>query len=335
MSNINKDNKEVLSKNQEIDLSIISKSMVNFGTILQRGLVKFILFIKKKILILAGLFVLGVVLGIALDINNKQYENEIIVTPNLGGIDYLYSKVNLLSSKLIEGDTLFLSSLGIKNVKRIKEIKIKPIVDIYGFVSNSSSAANAQNTQNFEMLKLLAEETNIAKVIEDDLTGKNFPLHTISIATNSKISKAEIIDPILNYLNTDNYYNKVLKVSENNMRFELAKNEREVTQIDSIIKSLTLNLAKSKSNNLVYSSENDQLNPMFVLKNVLIKKIGEQKIDLIKLNVIIKDVVVTVNKYTNKGANGKLKFILPFVIVGLFLLFSMIIKFFKTQKIID
>lgn len=335
MSNTNMGNKEVSSNNQEIDLSIISKSVSNFGASLLGVFVKIILFIKKKIIILGSLFVLGLVLGIVLDIKTKQYENEIIVTPNLGGVDYLYSKVNLLTSKLVEGDTLFLSSLGIKNVKKIKEIKIKPIVDVYGFVNNSTSAANAQNTQNFEMIKLLAEDTNITKVIEGDLTGKNFPLHTILIATNSKISKAEIIDPILKYLNTDKYYNEVLKISESNVRFELAKNEKEIIQIDSIIKKLVVNLGKNKSNNLVYSSENDQLNPMFLLKNDLIKTIGNQKIQLIKLNLIIKDVVITVNRYTNKGANGKVKFILPLLFVGLFLLFSLIIRFFKNQKIID
>lgn len=320
--------------NQEIDLSIISKSISNFGRFFLKVIIDMILFVKKKFIILISIVVLGIFLGIIADVKNKQFENEIIVSPNIGGVDYLYSKVNLLTSKLKEGDTLFLSSLGIKNVKKIIAIKIKPISDIYGFVNNSTSAASAQNTQNFEMIKLLAEDTSITKVIEDELTGKNFPLHSISITTNSKINRTEIIDPILNYLNADEYYNEVLKITENNVRFELAKNEKQIVQIDSVITKLIVNLGKSKGNNLVYSSENDQLNPMFQLKNDLIKTVGNQKIQLIKLNLIIKDVVVTLNRYISDGANGKLKFILPLLFVGLFLFLSITIRFFKNYKII-
>ena len=335
MSTTATDDKKNSINEQEIDLSIISKSVSQFGVNLLKKFVKAILFIKKNFKILLSLLLIGLAIGFVLDVKNKQYESAIIVTPNLGGVDYLYAKVNLLTSKLAENDTLFLSTLGVKNVKKIKEIKIKPIVDVYGFVNNSTSAANAQNTQNFEMLKLLSEETTIAKVIEDDLTSKNFPFHTISIATNSKISKSETIDPILKYLNTDTYYNKVLKISESNVRFELAKNEKEVAQIDSIISKLTNNLGKNKSNNLVYNSENDQLNPMFTLKNGLIKTIGEQKVQLIKLNLIIKDVVVTVNKYSNNGVNGKIKFVLPLVLIAMFLIFSILIRFLKNQNIIS
>ena len=328
------ENKEFTANNQEIDLSIVSKAVSNFGAKLISKLVSFILFIKKKLIFLIGLFVIGILLGFAIDKTSKHYDNQIIVTPNLGGVDYLYSKVNLLSSKLIEGDTLFLSSIGVKNVKNIIEIKIKPIVDIYGFVNNSTSAASAQNTQNFEMIKLLAEDSNITKVIEDELTGKNFPLHTISITTNSKVVRTEIINPILTYLNTDQYYNEVLKISESNVRFELAKNEKQIIQIDSIIKKLMVNLGKSKSNSLVYNSENDQLNPMFQLKNELVKTVGNQKIQLIKLNLIIKDVVIIVNKFSVKGVNGKIKFIMPFVLIGLYLFFTAIIIFFRQEKII-
>ena len=321
--------------NQEVDLSLITKSVSNFGSSLLLGFVNILLFIKKKLLLIAGLFVLGFLFGYVFDVKTKQYENEIIVIPNLGGVDYLYSKVDLLTAKLADADTLFLSNLGIKNVRKIKQIKIKPIVDVFGFVNNSTSAANAQNTQNFEMIKLLAEESNITKVIEDDLTGKNFPLHTITISTNSKISQADIIDPIMKYLNTDQYYNDVLKISENNVRIELAKNEKQIVQVDSIIKKLVLNLGKNKSNNLVYNSENDQLNPMFQLKNNLISTIGSQKIQLVKLNMIIKDVVITINKYSTKGINGKIKLVLPFVFIALYLLLAIVVRFFKSQKIID
>ena len=73
---------------------------------------------------------------------------------------------------------------------------------------------------------------------------------------------------------------------------------------------------------------------MFQLKNNLITTVGNQKIQLVKLNLIIKDVVVIINKFSVKGVNGKIKFILPFVLIGLYLFFTAIIIFFRQEKII-
>jgi hypothetical protein len=44
----------------------------------------------------------------------KVYDHELIVQPNFGSTDYLYSKVELLASKINERDTVFLKSIGIK-----------------------------------------------------------------------------------------------------------------------------------------------------------------------------------------------------------------------------
>ena len=85
------------------------------------------LFLKKNFLILTTLLISGIALGFYLDIKNKSYDHEVIVIPNFGSTDYLYSKVDLLASKKKENDTSFLHSLGIKNIKNLGTIKIEPI----------------------------------------------------------------------------------------------------------------------------------------------------------------------------------------------------------------
>ena len=87
-------------------------------------------FFKRNIVWVGILFVLGVGLGFYLDKTTKVYEHQIIVTPNFGSNSYLYSKVNLLKSKIAEEDTVFLKNIGFKNVKDISKIEIKPIKKI-------------------------------------------------------------------------------------------------------------------------------------------------------------------------------------------------------------
>ena len=118
------------SDNQEIDLSMISNKINGFfgriGTSIYRGIV----FFKRNLLFTSILVVAGVGLGIFLDTTNKSYDSEIIVKPNFGSIDYLYSKIDLLESKIKERDTLFLKSIGIEKPKNINLIEIEPVIDI-------------------------------------------------------------------------------------------------------------------------------------------------------------------------------------------------------------
>jgi hypothetical protein len=63
-------------------------------------------FIKKAIVIIV-LVIIGIGLGFYLDKTQKKFDHQIIVTPNFKSTDYLYSKINLINSKIIERDIAF------------------------------------------------------------------------------------------------------------------------------------------------------------------------------------------------------------------------------------
>ena len=319
---------------EEIDLGVLFNKINGFFGNISLSIFKGILFIKKNIIIIASLFILGAVIGYFLDHNTKNYDSEIIVTPNMGGTDYLYSKIDLLTSKLSEQDTVFFKSIGIKNSKKIALIEIEPVVDIYTFVNNSTSAASAQNTQNFELMKLLAESSDINKVIKDKTTSKNYPHHKIHIITSSKTSMNDLIKPLMKFLNTDDYLNEILAISKDNIKIKMKKNAELISQTDSLIKILTINLSRNqKSSNLVYNNENNQFNSFFDLKNALINEIASQRIALINSNSIIKDISTVINIKNSKGTTGKLKFILPILFVFMFFLYCIFSAFYRKQSL--
>ena len=236
---------------EEIDLGIfflkINKFFSNFPFAVFKGIV----FIKNNFIIILILFVLGSGLGSFIDKYNSTYDNQIIVTPNLSSVDYLYNKIDLLSSKLKENDKVFFKSIGV-NSEIISSIEIEPIIDVYSFINDSKPVVNVQNTQNFELVKLLSESGDINKVIKDKTTSKNYPNHLIHILTTDQIKNEEIVKPILNFLNTDEYLNQLLKISRENINIKIKKNEQIIAQTDSLLHAITKNLSNNqKSFNLV------------------------------------------------------------------------------------
>ena len=219
-----------------------------------------------------------------------------------------------------------------KNYQNIGQVKIEPISDIYNFVNNSTSAASAQNTQNFELVKLLAESSDINKVIKDKLTSKNYPFHSIQIVTDNQISEENVIKPLLKWLNKNEYLNKVSSISKANILNKMDKNEQEIMQLDTLIGQISKSVGSNeRSSNLVYNNENNQINGLFDLKNKLITEIASQKIELIKVDSFIKDISTITNIKNTKGTNGKMKLILPILFIFLFILIRIFMTFYRSQ----
>lgn len=321
------------SDNQEIDLSMISNKINRFfgglGTSIYRGIV----FFKRNLLLTGILVVAGAGLGIYLDISNKSYDSEIIVRPNFGSIDYLYSKIDLLESKIKERDTLFLKSIGIEKPKNLNLIEIEPVIDIYSFVSNADKNSD-QNTQNFELVKLLAEDGDINKIIKDRVTSKNYSSHKIHLRTKGQIQDSKIIIPIMNYLNKNEYYEAIRKTYVKNIAIKMLKNEETINQINELLNQFSNSTnSTQKSDKLVYYNENTQLNEIIKTKEGLLFELGNQRLELANVDNIIKKTSAVINIKNTESVNGKLKFVLPILFIFGFVLVRSFFKFYKKQTL--
>lgn len=310
--------------NQEIDLSEISKKIGGFFEDISTRIFKGILFLKRNILVIGILFVIGVVFGIYLDKSSKSYDHQVIVTPNFGSTDYLYSKIELINSKIEEQDTLFLKNvLGLKEPKKFKRIIIEPINDVYKFIENRE--------QNFEFIKLLAEDGDIKKIITEKVTSKNYPFHAISFSTSALTSEKNTVEPILKYLNDSDYYSKIQKEYVNNIKVKIVANDSIISQINGILNTLSNKENKSQSSNLVYINENTQLNDVIKTKDELVNDQGRRRIELINTDEIIKQISVTLNIKNIKSINGKLKLVLPFLFIFIFIGITIFRSFYRRQ----
>ncbi|UOK43155.1 MULTISPECIES: hypothetical protein [Flavobacterium] len=318
------DSPQISSNDQEIDLGQLSKKIGEMAQSFIDWLFDGILFIRRNIILIGILFVIGAGLGFYLDKNIKVYDHEVIVKPNFGSTDYLYSKINLISAKIKEGDTVFLKQIGIVNPKKFSKIEIEPITDIYRFISG--------NEQNFELLKLMAEDGDFKKIVEDNITSKNYTYHTISYTTNEVTSEKMTLTPLLDYLNESEFYRKIQKEHLNNLAVKVKENDSIISQINGVMNQFSNAVGSNqKSDKLVYYNENTQLNDVLKTKEILINEQGDKRLELITSDKIIKEISHILNIRNNKATRGKMKLMLPVLFIGLFALFGMIRDFYRKQ----
>ena len=312
-------------EDQEIDLTQIYKKIRSFFEGINTVIFKCIRFFFRNAIVIVILLIVGVGLGMFLDETQKTYDHQIIVAPNFKSTDYLYSKIELLTSKIAEKDTFFLKSIGIKKPLEVTKISIEPIVDVYKLVSN--------NEQNFELLELMAQNGDLKTVVKETTTSKNYNYHTIVISTNGITNQNDIVKPILDYVNTSGYFGEVQKISVEFLQQKLQPKEGIIVQIDAILSSFSNGNATNKSDKLIYYNENIQLNNIIKTKDSIVNVLGTLKIDLLNSRRIINENAISLNIKNNKSINGKRKVIIPILFISLFIFIRFFMSFYRKQSL--
>ncbi len=305
-------------EDQEIDLTSISKGIGNAFEGLGNFFFRLARFIVKNIFIVILLIIIGAVLGWYLD-RGKIYDHQMIVIPNFNSTDYLYSRIELLDAKIEERDTVFFKSIGVSKPKNLLDIKIQPIVDIYRFVNT--------NELNYRVLELFAEDGDLNQIVEDNATSKNYGFHMISFTTKGKATEKGLVEPLLKFLNSNEFYSKLQQKYIENMRRKMQTNDTLIAQIDAILRSI----AESGKGNagggtMVYNSQQSQLNDVIRTKDELIEEQAKFRSEFISTDKIIKPNSISLNMIRDKGLAGKMKFIVPILLIFSFMVFYVIRK---------
>lgn len=110
----------------EVNLSEIPKTIKKMVTSLHTTWKSFLFFLFKKARIIIPLFILGTSLGYFIDKIPLSYQHEIIVYPNFESVDFLESKIQTLSTKLKQRDSVFLKEMGIDKRLYIYNVILTP-----------------------------------------------------------------------------------------------------------------------------------------------------------------------------------------------------------------
>ncbi|MGV0756044.1 hypothetical protein F0358_04385 [Empedobacter brevis] len=293
-------------------------SEIEIGNLFKKSIYNFKTFLRKNILIIFLLIILGIITAYLFSPLLKSYESKVIVSPNYGSVDYLYNEIDLINSKISDKDTIFLNKIGITS--NINKIEIKPIVNIYQFAGESES--------NFDLLKLFAEDGDINKVADDEKTSKNYKTHEIILTTKKSSIIPANIDKLLQYLNKNEYYNQVRLIKIENEKARLGINNNTIEQINAVFSKVEKSTSSEANKNLVYVNDNNQLNDLLITKRELTKENEYIKLNELLSTNVIKKISESLNvQVESKGSF--LKFVIPLLFVGIFLFIKLI---FTKQK---
>lgn len=321
--------KQTESTNHEVDLDAVSKKVKNFLSGINDSFFEGILFIKKYSIVVIALVLIGAGYGYYKDSITKTYQQKILVTPNFGSADYLYEQIKSLNAKIVQRDTVFLKGIGINDSKHVAKIEIEPIVDIYNYVTeeNGLNIIQRENVK-FSLFRQIADKRDMTEVLEEQATAKNYKNHLITITTSGEADKKEMVQPMLDYLNSSSYFKEIQKESVKSLEVKIAENDSMVKQANIILSHMSQTGSNSST---VLLNEKTGLNDILVIKDQLIRQQASNKIKMIDYGSIVKETAAMLNIKKHTILSGKMKFIYPFVLLLLFFAVMSFRRYYITQ----
>lgn len=294
--------------NEEIELSVFLRGFRNFGVHLLKLLFQALSFYRKYIIVVIVLVVGGAVGGYFMDGSfKKNYKNEIIVIPNFGSTEYLYSSIEMINSKLRTKDMEFFDNIKFSDARSIREISIEPVKDVYSLVTKEKT--------NIDVFKLLAEKGDIAKITSELNTSQHFKFHKISIYKKGSSFGENGTKSLLAYLNKNEYYQEYGKVAMNNAKRKMVRNNEMIAQIDSLLS--TFRKTGTSKEQGISINQNTQLNDLVLTKESLIQDNKKIELDLIDGSTTIRE-VSTINDIIEEKLIASKIISLPLLLLTLF-----------------
>lgn len=311
--------------NQEINLTHISQKARGYFSKVNDSFFDGILFLKRNIIIVTILVIVGVAYGYFIDKQEHKYQHKVFLTPNFSSTDYLYKEIENLNFKIY--DDSFVEKTKVNKGGKLISFKLEPVLDVYGFVDNPEKDKD-ENDRTYYLIKLMSENSDLSKILENEMTSRNFKKHLLTITTNDRVSAEQDIQPILDYLNADPYYSKMREEGIKNLDAKIAANEVTINQINGILDGTASSQGKSANNMYV---DNTDVFELVKLKEKLVREQGRSNIDKLNFTKTIKDNSMTLNMDKVGFTTGKMKFIIPIILLLVFVALVRFKNYYKSQ----
>lgn len=313
---------------EEIDLGVLLQKIKEFFKWIIKGIYNIILFYRKYAVILLILIIIGFGAGYFLDVSqSKTFKNEVIVVPNFGSVDYLYTSIEELEAKRNARDVDFFKAMGMDSVNYFSGIEIEPIADIYSFLRKDPA--------NLDAFKVLKSNTSM---LEDLETAKQYKFHKITLFTKSRKNSARVVSKILGFLNKNDYYNAIKEDVRSNIGDRIETNKQTIGYINDILRlhgNDSVNRFLPEENIFFFGGESQTgaMGKLVIPQQELFKEIDELTIRAIDEDKVIKDVAIKTN-IPKKGITTSKKWLFPLLLfVGFSGLFLLIFLFRRMKEI--
>ncbi len=294
-----------------------------------RVFLRLFLYLKRNIIWLAGLIVIGVAAGLLLrTIVVEKQQLDVIVTPQLNNVEYLHDVVAQIQADLNARDTTLLRRMGLDLDQPDKiQIELVPIRD-------AKTPANSNRMAFLDVLKEFEESDAIDDIVRSELQNQTTSDHRLSFYFKDPVSGEAFARKTIEYINNNEFYKELNAIYLENAENRIRRNDSLITQIDVLIRNYTDRLAREQSGSsgqlMLEDEESLDVPSLFELKNELIRASEEKKLELVRRKTPIRVVNFGKPHKINKSLFGKRIVLIPSLLLLAFFLVS-IIRYLNAQ----
>lgn len=318
------------NNSDEIDLGQLFQLIGRGFNAIFRWILRVFLYLKKNMLLLIGLVVVGLAIGYGLNqIISKKYKTEVIVKPQIESKNYLYDVVSEIQSNIRSKDTLFFKSIGVENIDfKGLNIEINRVVEI----------GNAESDLKYlELLQSFENTDAISDIVRAELQNKSSFNHRITFYYKDTAFGKQFAEQILNYINTNAYFNGLLEVYKSNAAARIKEDEKLLEQVDQIITNYTKGLVNNggfSSNDKIVLDNQEQVNiaDIFQYKTGLIRDIETKKLELEERKEPVSIINLGQPQVEQKSFFGKSIVLIPVIFVSVFFMLSALVYLNRKAK---
>ncbi|MFS4466245.1 hypothetical protein [Maribacter sp. 2210JD10-5] len=314
--------KQTANSSDEIDLGQLFQMIGNGFNKLFIAFLRFFLYLKKNILILLGLIIVGLAVGYGLNqIISKELKTDIIVKPNMESKNYLYDVVDEIQANIEAKNLLFFKEIGI-NIDNLNGFKLE--IERVDNVDSSES-----DIKYLELLQSFEKTDAISDIVRAELQNKSSFNHRITLFYKDAARGQKFAQEIIKYINTNGYFDGLIQIYRDNAKNRIEQNKTLLKQVDELVANYSRRMAQEDrpagNGQIVLDSEEKlDITGLFELKNDLIRDIESKKMDLAENTDAVKVINFGKPQEVQKAVYGRTVFLIPLVLLGAFFLFSMI-----------
>ncbi|MEH6679579.1 MAG: hypothetical protein V7724_03485 [Sediminicola sp.] len=288
-------------------------------------IILFLLFLQLHFLKFAIAAVLGLAIGVYLDMKKEpKYVSTMVVEPNFNSVQQLYNNINFYNEMAEAEDSTALAEA--------LDIEVSEASTIKEFTVESYSDEN-QKVQLFDKF-VRSLDTTTQKAIDMENYLKNFNsmdarFHTITVTASSNTVARKLQPSIINSISRNDYFNLQKDISDINIKLQDSLYTKQIVEIDSLqllYKRVMLTQAENPSLGTSINlgerdgQENKELS--------LINKMEELKESLVELNeekANKSSILNVISAFPRRGVEIKgvwnsYKFWIPVAFIGTLLL---------------
>lgn len=294
-----------------------------------RLILLFLLFIQKHFIKFVAVIVIGLALGVYLDMKKEPlYISSMVIEPNFNSVQQLYNNIGFYGELARARDSLALAE--------VLNITPQEALSIRGFKVESYSDENQKIVLFDKFVRSLDSTTK--RAIDFKAYLKNFNsldarFHTISVTASDNSVAKKIQPAIISSISNNNYFNLQKSISDSNIKLQDSLYNKQITEIDSLqslYQKVMLKEAERdiQGTNISLGEKGTQQNKELSLIN----KMEELKLGLVELNIERgnkSSILNVISDFPRKGVREKgilksYKFLVP----TLFLILSAIASVF-------